>query len=307
MNYLIPDNWVYGVLVYFTFTVLFAFITWRLAGNYLMARYKVQFLPRREMVLDGNPDGSGRYKAMKEKAGTLYDKYEQIKIGVRSSIRTPDCNLYLANSRYGLTANLEQGAAMAALENLGFKTLPEALEKFDADWLARPEVQADLTRFIKEGEELKISDAPQIALKSVKAMGQQFLLKFQMVTPFTIPLAVLFNYGLAELDSQVNKNITDREVMEKEQEILRMAKQGYKMQDIAMIVMFIVIIIVAGALGMNMLPKQGATGPAVQAVATTMQALATTIQTTTTTVTTHIATTTTHIATTTIHTTRVTR
>ena len=260
-----------GVSIYFYLTLavilffgLLLFMIWRMCGNYVITRFKVQFLPgNRKVVLDGNQDGSAEFKDMKEKAGFLISKYEQIKIGLKSVIRTKDGDLYVSNSRYALTLSMDSASAAAFLNNLGYASLSDALDQYDSDWFEKQENKDKLNVMLKEGEEKNVQGYAQIAIDEIRKQGQTALIKLQWITPFTIPLSILFNYGLAEIDSQLNKNITDREVYDARMELLNEKTKGFNAQTMMLIILGIVIVMIAGALAMQMLPKQ-----AVQAAAT---------------------------------------
>jgi hypothetical protein len=266
-----------GVSTYFYTTAIlilgaffFLFLIWRMCGNYVITRFKCQFLPgNRKAVLDGNQDGSAEFKAMKEKAGFLTSKYEQIKVGLKSVIRTKDGDLYVANSRYGLTWSMDVAAAASALNNLGYANLADALKKYDDEWFNKEENKEAYNKMLLEGEQKNIQGYAQIAIDEIHKQGQEVLMKLQWITPFTIPLSMLFNYGLAEIDSQVNKTITDREVYEAKMELLNERTKGFNAQTMMLIIMGIVIVMIAGALAMQMLPKQAAQA-AVTVVTTTL-------------------------------------
>jgi hypothetical protein len=218
--------------------------------------------------LDGSPDGSAEFKTMKEKAGFVESKYEQIKIGLKSVVRTKDGDLYIANSRYGITFSMELAAAAAALDGLGYRSLSDALEKYESDWFNRPDNKEAYDKMLEEGKNKNVNNYGQIAIDEVMKRGQEALIKLSWITPFTIPLSILFSYGLAELDSQINKTITDREVYEAKMEVLDMKQKGYNIQTIMFIILGIVVVMIAGALAMQMLPKQAA-----QTVASTVTTL----------------------------------
>jgi hypothetical protein len=260
LNAVGPALYVYLTLTAIILGGLTVFIVMRLCGNYIMARLKTQILPgHRRTAIEAHPDGTGRFQSMPETAGYIESKYAQYRLGARSSTKTPDGDLYFCNSRSTITWPIEIAAMAGALEHLGYQTIEEALKKFDDDWFrsdneAYNELIEDAKkRGVKEG------DALQIAVKEIQKRGSQALLKLNILTPFTIPLSILSNYGASEWDPEMNKNITDRKVLESDLRNLKLQKRGFDLNTVVIVGFLCVVVIMAAAVAMNILPKTAQT------------------------------------------------
>jgi hypothetical protein len=255
LNFMLEDWQVYTYLAVFVCSILGSILFLFLGAPLIIPRLKA-VITRKHMILLGTAAGKGQFKALKEFAGWLRDKKEDFEITPRSITKLPfGLDIFVGHNKLGLTIPLEGAAAIAHLNRMGYASLADALNAYDDQWF---QTNAEAIKAAVDKANAAITDPQKAKVNEYmvydeyRQAGRTVLVKLQWITPFTIPLSILYNYSLQTVSAQNNKIIVDAAVQD-EREKRTGAKDLGKFIVVAGIIMCILI---AGAVAVNILPKQ---------------------------------------------------
>jgi len=235
-------------------------------------------LGKGEQVLKYCKDGKYRWDNQKVECGYLLDKDEHTQIAADRVVRTDEGDFFIKSEGFGLTYDVEVASATAFLKRMGFRSLKDALEYFDADYFNQeknPE-NYELLQLAKEKD--GVSNIPDsAALDSVRhlvpgepiknlcvkavlldARSKLVHLELEWLNDYTIPLAMTYRFGLQNNDAFNNKNIYDKGVLAAKKEN---ASQGWTQEKTQAFIIMIISILIVGAIAFYIFTLAGASAP----------------------------------------------
>jgi hypothetical protein len=274
MDYIAPDWFIYGTLALNAITILLLFMVFLFARNYIRARFRKRFRGG-HMVLGGDTDAELDFLVLEKDAGWLRGAGDFEITGPAE--RGPDCDMFIAHRRMGFTVPLPVLKAITALIRMGFKNLEQAVKQYDELYILQN--QATIQEAINADMQ---AQKGELLVKKYTQAGRQALINLEWITPFTLPLSLVYSWALQQADSQNNELIVERAELKAEKKA-RQALSGT--ERLLPYAIFFVIIMVGGALAYNMLPQHSTPPTTTTAPTTTAPENTTTAPTTTTTTT----------------------
>lgn len=193
-------------------SVLANFLGYLLAGNFFFAALKAKLF-KQPMALVGTKRGEAEFRNYRCKCGWLIGDKADYEITDRSVSKVKGNSLFILHENLGFTIPLEVAAAVAYLDRMGYDSLVSAIRSYDEEYLRAN--QDTINQLLeKENDEKK----RELILRKIIFNGRQALMKFELPTNFTIPLAIVHNWAVQNADAFNNKvlvNLAEWEAIKK--------------------------------------------------------------------------------------------
>jgi len=236
---LIADSDFWTIILMTGICGLWTMVTLTTCRRYIFARIKELLGWKR--ILKVGKDGIVRWSNSKIDCGFLVEKDSMTQIAASRIVRTNEGDFYILTEGFGLSYDLNIAAATTMLSDLGFRNIVQALQAYDSAYFSIEANKKKLEEAIKLDNDL---NQQGVRIKGLIEDSRTKLLNLDLewLSPYTVPLAVTYQWALQNTDSINMKNIYEKGILAARNEELHQGWTQEKIQGFAIIALSMVIV-----------------------------------------------------------------